>query len=80
MAGGVLGRSIFSRNGRNYTEFKIEPMTTRLDFAYNGWDCWYHPLQGWGAILSRKGERPVIITRLATKEELIKHIDATPTV
>lgn len=55
-------------------------MTTRLDFAYNGWDCWYHPLQGWGAILSRKGERPVIITRLATKEELIKHIDATPTV
>ena len=30
-------------------------MTTRIDFTDNGWDCWYHPLQGWGAILSRKG-------------------------
>ena len=50
---------------------------TRIDFTYNGWDCWFHPLQGWGAILSRKGAQPVIITRLATKEELITQINGT---
>ncbi len=47
---------------------------TRIDFAYNGWDCWYHPLQEWGAILSRKGLQPIIITRCATKEELLEGI------
>jgi hypothetical protein len=51
-------------------------MTTRIDFTYNGWDCWFHPLQGWGAILSRKGVQPQIITRLATKEELIRRIES----
>jgi hypothetical protein len=49
-------------------------MTARIDFTYNGWDCWFHPLQGWGAILSRKGERPIIISRAATKEELLIRI------
>jgi hypothetical protein len=49
-------------------------MTTRIDFAHNEWDCWYHPLQGWGAILSRKGERPIIITRCAKREELMDSI------
>jgi hypothetical protein len=29
----------------------------------------------WGAILSRKGRRPVIITRCATREALIGQID-----
>jgi hypothetical protein len=48
---------------------------TRIDFTYNGWDCWYHPLQGWGAILSRKGERPIILTRMAAREDLIQRID-----
>jgi hypothetical protein len=52
-------------------------MTTRIEFTYDGWDCWYHPLQGWGAILSRKGMRPVIITRLATKDALIERIAAS---
>jgi hypothetical protein len=47
-------------------------MTVRIDFTYNGWGCWYHPLQGWGAILSRKGLQPIIIGGRATKEELIK--------
>ena len=51
-------------------------MSTRIDFTYNGWDCWYHPLQGWGTILSRKGEQPLIISRCATKEELIKRINS----
>jgi hypothetical protein len=50
-------------------------MTTRIDFTYNLWDCWYHPLQGWGAILSRKGLQPIIITRCATKEGLITKIN-----
>jgi hypothetical protein len=51
-------------------------MSTRIDFTYNGWDCWYHPLQGWGAILSRKGERPILITRCATRDGLITQIDS----
>jgi hypothetical protein len=48
--------------------------TDRIDFTYNGWDCWFHPLQGWGAILSRKGERPLII-HLASKEALLEEIN-----
>lgn len=50
-------------------------MTSRIDYTYNGWDCWYHPLQGWGAILSRAGQKPIIITRRATKEELLADLD-----
>jgi hypothetical protein len=50
-------------------------MTTRRDFTYKGWDCWYHPLQGWGAILSRKVERPIIINGCVTREELITKIN-----
>ncbi len=46
----------------------------RIDFTYNGWDYWFHPLQGWGAILSRKGLQPIII-HAATREELIQRID-----
>ena len=51
-------------------------MTTRIDFTYNGWDCWRNMFGEWGAILSRKGQQPVIITRLTTKEELIERIEA----
>jgi hypothetical protein len=47
----------------------------RIDFTCSGWEGWFHPLQGWGAILSRKGERPVINTRLATEEGLTKQIE-----
>jgi hypothetical protein len=50
-------------------------MTTRIDFTYNGWDCWRNMFGEWGAILSRKGDRPVIITRRATKEELVTEIN-----
>jgi hypothetical protein len=41
----------FNNNSEPYTQDHI------VDFTYNGWDRWYHPLQGSGAILSRKGER-----------------------
>lgn len=51
-------------------------MTDRTDFAYDGWTCWRNMFGEWGAILSRKGEQPVIITRLATKKELIIRINA----
>jgi len=37
-------------------------MYSRINFTYNGWNCWFHTLQGWGAILSRKSERAVIFT------------------
>jgi hypothetical protein len=47
-------------------------MTTRIDFKVGPWDCWRNMFGEWGAILSRKGEKPVIITRCATKEELIQ--------
>lgn len=54
-------------------------MTTRIDFTYsdgnNPWDCWRNIFGEWGAILSRKGEQPVIITGCATKEELITKIN-----
>ena len=41
----------------------------RIDFTFNGWDCWQNMFGEWGAMLSRKGEQPVIITRCATREE-----------
>jgi hypothetical protein len=50
-------------------------MTTRIDFTYNGWDCWRNMFGEWGAIMSRKGEQPIIITRRATKEELVIEIN-----
>ena len=50
-------------------------MTTRVDFTYNGWDCPCNTFGEWGAILSRKGEQPIIITRRAAKNELTKLID-----
>lgn len=43
----------------------------RIDFIHNARDCWIHRLQGWGAILTRKGEQPVIISA-ESKEALIK--------
>jgi hypothetical protein len=52
-------------------------MTARIDFTYNGWDCWRNMFGEWGAILSRKGLQPVIIGRRATKKELIRAIDDT---
>jgi len=49
-------------------------MTTRLDFTIGAWDCWRNMFGEWGAILSRKGLQPVIITWCATKEELMAQI------
>lgn len=40
----------------------------RKDFTFNGWDCWFHPQNGWEAILSRKGEQPIIIHAASEKE------------
>jgi hypothetical protein len=48
---------------------------TRIDFQYVGWDCWRNMFGEWGALLSRKGEKPIIIGRFATKEDLVKEID-----
>jgi hypothetical protein len=50
-------------------------MTTRIDFKVGAWDCWRNMFGEWGAILSRKGEQPVIIKGCATKEQLIKQIN-----
>jgi hypothetical protein len=52
-------------------------MTARIDFKIGDWDCWRNMFGEWGAILSRKGEQPIIITRCAGKEELIEEINAT---
>lgn len=54
-------------------------MTTRIDFTIGNWDCWRNMFGEWGAILSRKGEQPVIISRCATKEELITKINGPET-
>jgi hypothetical protein len=50
-------------------------MSERIDFTYNGWTCWRNMFGEWGAILSRKGEQPIIIGQCATKEELITKIN-----
>lgn len=50
-------------------------MTTRIDFTYSGWDCWYHPFHGWGALLSRSGLKMKLITRCANRQDLISRID-----
>jgi hypothetical protein len=52
-------------------------MTARIDFQHGAWDCWRNMFGEWGAILSRKGEKPIIITGCATKVELIAIIDVS---
>lgn len=49
-------------------------MTTRIDFKIGAWDCWRNMFGEWGAILSRMGEQPIIITRIATKRKLLASI------
>lgn len=51
-------------------------MTTRIDFSYNGWDCWRNMFGEWGAILSRKGEQPHIIAGAPSRQELVERIDS----
>ncbi|MDR3754850.1 MAG: hypothetical protein P4K93_15160 [Terracidiphilus sp.] len=52
-------------------------MTTRIDFTYNGWDCWRNMFGEWGAILSRKGEQPIVLIRFETKKALLSALSAT---
>jgi hypothetical protein len=50
----------------------------KIEFDYQGWHCWQNDTTGeWGAILSRKGERPVVIDGRRSKEELIEAINET---
>jgi hypothetical protein len=49
---------------------------SRADFTHNGWTCWRNMFGDWGAILSRKGLQPVIITGCATREELLEAINS----
>jgi hypothetical protein len=42
---------------------KLTP--NKIEFDYHGWHCWQNDSTGdWGAILSWKGERRVVIDRL----------------
>jgi hypothetical protein len=50
-------------------------MTSRIDFKVGDWDCWRNMFGEWGAILSRKGLQPIIITGCPTKEALITKIN-----
>jgi hypothetical protein len=54
---------------------KLTP--NKIEFDYHGWHCWQNDSTGgWGASLSRKGERSVVIDGRRNREELIEAIDA----
>lgn len=38
----------------------------KKEFEFNGWTVWFN--DGWGASLSRKGERLIIISAASEKE------------
>lgn len=47
----------------------------RLDFKIGAWDCWRNMFGEWGAILSRKGEQPIIVhaeNRVELEKEISK--------
>lgn len=46
----------------------------RLDFKDGEWDCWFNPLCGWGAILSRKGVQAIIISGIKSREALVEKL------
>jgi hypothetical protein len=52
----------------------------KIEFEHHGWHCWRNDATGkWGAILSRKGEQPIVIDGWQRREELIEAINETNT-
>jgi hypothetical protein len=63
--------------GYGLTSPSMISFPNKIEFDYQGWHCWYNPYTDcWGAILSRKGKRPVIIDGKQSKDDFVAAIDA----
>ena len=52
----------------------------KIEFKYLGWTCWQNDSHGnWGAVLSQKGLRPIVVDGKRSKEELLEAIQQART-